>query len=346
MENVRFSIIIPAYNCGGFIADAIKSVQEQSYGNFEIVVVNDGSSDDTAAVVEKLASADNRIKLVSKENGGPAKARNTGIASAEGEYLMFLDSDDVYSQGFLEEADRLIEKDGSELLVFGFEQIFTVSGCKKRFAFENMHLEKYTDFGEKFAAVYKSNILNQVWNKVVKKSLITENNIQFPDYRYGEDRLFVADVIEHSRGISISDKVFYNYIIDGDVSLISSYYDKKADVCLEIYERFSALNAACRKNADNSNIKYMFLKSILSCLTVLFSGRCKLSRREKRDAVRKVICNKKIIKALRGKIGGGAAVKIIRAVISSGCVGLNILLSKFVLFTQMYFMPLYLKFRD
>lgn len=97
------SIIMPAYNVDEYIEESIRSIQAQTYPNWELIVVNDGSTDTTQAVVERLASQDSRIRLVTQPNGGVSRARNRGLELARGEYISFLDGDDLWEPTFLRE---------------------------------------------------------------------------------------------------------------------------------------------------------------------------------------------------------------------------------------------------
>ena len=104
------SVIVPAYNSEKFVGKCIESIQNNTYQNIEIIIINDGSKDNTAAVVSEYAKADPRVVLINKENGGVSKARNTGIDVATGEYIAFLDSDDCYMEHFLEMMVELSRK--------------------------------------------------------------------------------------------------------------------------------------------------------------------------------------------------------------------------------------------
>ena len=92
----KVSVIVPAYNVGGYIADSLTSLEQQSFRDFEVLIVNDGSTDNTVDIVKQFTERDNRFRLLQKENGGLASARNCGIAHAQGEYIALLDSDDIY----------------------------------------------------------------------------------------------------------------------------------------------------------------------------------------------------------------------------------------------------------
>ncbi|MBN7820221.1 glycosyltransferase family 2 protein [Bowmanella yangjiangensis] len=109
MSDPVFSVVIPAFNRSGTIEECVKSVQQQTLNNFEIIIVDDGSSDNTKDVVEKLCESDSRITYVYQDNGGGSKARNTGIKIAKGKYIAFLDSDDVFLSHHLEQALPVLE---------------------------------------------------------------------------------------------------------------------------------------------------------------------------------------------------------------------------------------------
>ena len=104
MLNNKVSIIIPAYNCEDYIAETLDSVLAQTYQDWECIVVNDGSTDNTLSIVKKYASTDNRIKSLSQENQGPSVARNNAIAHSSGEYILPLDADDLIEPTYIEEA--------------------------------------------------------------------------------------------------------------------------------------------------------------------------------------------------------------------------------------------------
>lgn len=104
---MKYSVIIPLYNKEHFIASTIKSVLAQTYSDFEIIIIDDGSTDNSLAVAKTFC--DKRIKIIEKENGGVSSARNLGISIAKGEYISFLDADDKWHQDFLFEIDKLIQ---------------------------------------------------------------------------------------------------------------------------------------------------------------------------------------------------------------------------------------------
>ena len=121
----KVSVVVPAYNCEGFLPETLDCLLTQSLKDIQIIIVDDGSTDGTPAMVDRFAAQDKRVTAIHKENGGVSSARNQGIELAEGRYILFLDSDDLLSQTALEEMYNALENTGSDLALcrcmrFGF----------------------------------------------------------------------------------------------------------------------------------------------------------------------------------------------------------------------------------
>lgn len=318
-EHPKVSIVVPAYNAAGYVEGCINSVLAQSCGSFELIIVNDGSKDDTAAVVSAVAEKDSRVRLLTVENGGPAAARERGLAIAdpEAEYVMFLDSDDRLLPDALEYA--LGGAKDADMVIFGFT-IVGVDGSERYYC-EPEQLIDRAGMAEALPRLYKANLLNQVWGKLYRASLIRNNGIRFRDFRWGEDRLYVFDCLEKIDRVSVLPGCKYRYIMHRGESLITKYYDRKLEVCLLSDKRIEQLCTEFGAESDGS-MEYMFMKSIFSCLTNLFTPSCPLSYLEKRSYVRRVITNSRVLRRSEAALGG-AAVKLPCAVIRSGNVTLT-----------------------
>lgn len=322
------SVIIPAFNCQDTLANAVKSVIGADFSSYEIIIIDDGSQDGTPAVISSLKEKYEAVKSIRTQNGGPAKARNAGLNAAKGEYIMFLDSDDEYEKDIFSVVAPALNS-SPDLVIFGFRQRFAGKAEDKIYSPSSpFDIDGY----------YKNNLLNQVWNKAYKKSFLDENNIRFSDYRYGEDRIFNGDALLRSPVVEALPQVLYSYNIDGSVSLISGYTEKKFDACKEIYAKFSFL---CN---DARTVNYMFLKNVLSCMTVLYAGNCRLTKEEKRKEAEKIITDETVKKAMKEK-QDSAYREIIRRIIATQNISLNLTFAKTVAICQKKFLPIFLKFR-
>lgn len=318
----RVALIMPAYNASKFIENTIRSLQKQSFEDFELIVVNDGSKDNTAELISAIAAEDSRIRLVTIANGGPANARNVAFTHVKPgtEYIMFMDADDEYKPEAIETAVSAAES-GADMVIFGFT-IVNLDGTTNDYFESRMTLDR-ENIGEKLSTLYKANVLNQVWAKLYRADLILKNHLTFPDYRWGEDRLFIYDCLEHAEKIEILPDCNYLYLMHEGESLITKFYDKKLSICIEADARMQELRKSLNA-PDDGAYDYMFIKSVLSCMTNLYSPSCKLSYAEKREYVRGILQNERII-AAANSASGGMAVKALCTVMKTKSVGLNLL---------------------
>lgn len=325
--NLLLSVIIPAYNCKDTLSAAVFSVAE-NFKETEIIIIDDGSTDETPSVIDDLKRTYSCIISKRIVNSGPANARNEGIKTAQGDFVMFIDSDDTFVKNTFEKVTQCLT-DETDLLIFGFRQNFFGSAEDKIYSLDSpFSIDEY----------YRNNLLNQVWNKAFRREFLIKNNILFKDYRYGEDRIFNAEVLKNSPRVKTMPDVLYNYNIDKSVSLISGYTPEKFDACKEINRYYKEL---C---TDKSTSDYMFLKNVVSCMTVLFADNCKLTSEEKK-AVIKVIITDEDVKNTMESEQPSTANEIIKKIINTENVNINYLFAFSVAFIQKHFLPLFLKFR-
>lgn len=187
------SVVIPVYNVEQYLEEAIKSICAQTYKNLEIILVNDGSLDNSAKLCDYFATTDKRIKVIHKENGGLSSARNAGLDNATGEYVGFVDSDDYIANDMYEKLldgfycmDRNIGIVSGQILknVNGF-----ISSYARRWEHENYHLIEPHSFAEKMILT-ESNFT--CWSKLYRKELL--KNIRFKEGRNNEDSYFIFEL--------------------------------------------------------------------------------------------------------------------------------------------------------
>lgn len=201
----KVSIILPVYNRANTINDTIESVMQQSYKNFELIIVDDGSKDNSQQICRKYELKDNRIKLIKKENGGPSQARNVGLKIAKGKYLMFIDSDDKYKADMIEKMVTEIERRNSDIVVCNFNNRSNIK------EFYNQTLEKGI---EKLQINY---LFNPLWNKIYILNIIKENNIKFFEkIERGEDYRFNIDYFRYINKITYISESLYIYNVQMD----------------------------------------------------------------------------------------------------------------------------------
>lgn len=315
----KLSVIMPAYNAARYISASIDSVLSQTLRELELIVVNDGSKDATAELVSAAAETDSRVRLITVENGGPARARNIALdaVSPDSEYIMFIDADDLLRP---DAAELALASGPADLCLLGFN-ILEVDGGVRKYC-EPDELIDISRMKDCFSRLYTANLLNQVWAKLFRAGIIREHSIRFPDWRWGEDRLFVFEYMRHCKTVAVLEECLYSYVMHEGESLITRFYAPKAEVSVLIDEKIRELCAEYGVE-DESGFRYMFAKSIFSCFTTLFSASCSLSRREKRAYVRSVLAYPEIKERCTG-CAGGFPVRFLTAVLRSGLPGLNL----------------------
>lgn len=320
-QSPKITVIIPAYNAEKYIEQSVGCVLGQSYRELELIVVDDGSRDQTPEILARLAAEDTRLRPISVPNGGPAMARNRALElmDSETDYVMFMDADDVILPDTLEYAVKAAAN-GTDLVIFGFT-IVNTDGTSNDYREPGKTLLR-RELKTELAGLYKANLLNQVWAKLFRADLIMENGIRFQDYRWGEDRLFIYDCLGKLEKLAVLPECKYQYLMHPGESLITRFYDKKFSVCLQSDMRMQEL---CREYGvtDEGYFKYMFVKSIFSCFTNLFSPSCKLSHREKLDYVRSIIHNRHVRERSK-KPAGGLPVRVLCAVMHTGSAPLTL----------------------
>ena len=298
-------VIMPAYNSEKYIERSIKSVLSQTHETLELIVVDDGSTDRTPAILRRLQAGDRRLRIIRTENHGPAEARNAALKTLpeDADFVTFIDADDELLPDALSYALEPADS-GADLILFGFA-IVEADGREREYH-EFDCLVRSQDMHTAFPRLYKANLLNQVWGKLYSARILRESGIRFQDYLWGEDRLFVFDYLEHCRLIAVRSECKYRYIMHAGESLISKFYPKKFAVCIEADIRAQEL---CHKYgvADDADLRYMFAKSVFSCITTLFSPSCTLSDEGRIIYIREIRSNPRVQQRCRDTSGGAPA---------------------------------------
>ncbi len=322
---MKASVIIPAYNAKQFIEGAIRSITATPPSfDYEIVVVDDGSTDGTRALLSRLSEELPVLRVYEQENAGPAAARNLGLEMARGEYILFCDSDDVFVPGALQRAVDLSL--GEDLLVFGY--FLVQDGERRAYRVPDEVLSEPETWRESLGRLYGANMLNQVWGKVFSARLLREKNIRFPLLFWGEDRLFLFQVLREAKRVKVSGESLYDYVQQKN-SLISRFIPEKPEICQRIHREICDLAREKGGNelAGDEIFGYMYLKSLLSSLTTLYSPSCSLSGREKRAFCKTLLSQPQIGTVSSFPPDCGRAFRILGGALQGGNVTLNLLLA-------------------
>ncbi len=226
------SVIIPVYNVAKYLDQCIESIINQSYSYFECILVDDGSTDGSGDICDTWAEKDSRIKVYHQENQGVSATRNFGIKKAKGEYIYFIDADDIINQNIFNNIPA------SDLILGSYEIVYNDHIIKKEHS-KNYLVSNYA------LSFLKEDIKACIGSFIVNKRILIKNNIIFnPTYKYGEDLEFILKVIMASQSIIISDDTFVKYIQHSN-NTMNTYSLSRYDV---FFSRLELIQFAQEKN--------------------------------------------------------------------------------------------------
>lgn len=295
------SVIIPIYNVEDYLERCLHSVLNQTLKDIEVILVNDGSTDNSGGICDTFVDMENRIKVIHKNNSGVSAARNSGIEVASGKYISFMDPDDWAEEKLFESLVGNAVENGSDMVVCGYKRVF-----------ENGEIIRFK-MNEEIIKIYKTGIIKYlkydflqfkhsfcVWNKLYRSDLIKNNKIKFdPQCSYGEDLLFNLIYLFHTNIISSTSKELINYYQrDGSLSHFPNNVLYNAAILVNKYEesckKYTITNpgllvfctefaTAIRYMRDSNDKKYVenCLRSIKKdklfksfCMKVLLNKEC------------------------------------------------------------------------
>lgn len=264
----EISVIIPLYNASKFLHSLISKIIKQTFDDWELILVDDGSSDDSLAICNKFASIENRIKVFHQSNQGPSVARNLGIESARGEWITFIDSDDDIFDSYFESIYKATNDD-VDLVYTGY-----LIKSKNDITVFTYQTQTYIGIEQIKTVIAKTEILHRCspWGKFFRRKVLLENNIRFNSKLWhSEDRLFLYDYLLHIKGIATTSVLGYIY----DSSTVTSLKNKKNTVEMILYRQRAIQEAALELsefyNLNNEEF-YHIGKHLIILLLSAFEG--------------------------------------------------------------------------
>lgn len=297
MKNNQISVIIPVYNGEKTIKRTLESIVSQEIKPLEIIIINDGSVDNTQNICEEYENKYSYIKLVNlKTNRGVSNARNQGIELAKGNYVNFVDSDDTVCEGMYKHINTLLECFCYDLIIFGSNYVYD-DKIKKDVCNKEIKCTKKSEISNYLYNIttdQKPRTLNVIWNKVYSRKIIKQNNLKFEeDIDLGEDFIFNCNYFKFLKNMLEINNIFYNYFIRNSNNLTTKFrediiyrrkkvynewielykyyniYDEKKENEFKKFEGFLMYHSICSLFSENANKldkieKINFLNTILN----------------------------------------------------------------------------------
>lgn len=207
MQNIKVSVIIPVYNAETYLRTCLESVLNQNFKEFEVLCIDDGSTDQSSKILNEYACKDSRITVIHQNNAGVSAAKNIGISRAKGDYICFVDADDFIHQDELSCTYDLAERNKADIVMFGGKSIPAVSWINQKL---NVANDLYTDPFQVILSVAGARPF--ICNKLFRATLLKENDLRFDTaLPLGEDQAFLFDVFPLAKVVAASDRKFYGY---------------------------------------------------------------------------------------------------------------------------------------
>ena len=247
-----FSVIMPVYNVEKFLSIALDSLKNQTFSDFEVICINDGSPDNSLAILEEYTKTDTRFKIINQKNQGPGIARNNGLNNARGKYIVFLDPDDFLNTNSLTILHQVFTSQNPDIIQFNFNRCNEEDGS----IIEERNFTKLLNKQFKYSLKDNDNFVwSQVskdklptiwyaaWDKAYKREFIEQNHIRFAQTFIGEDNIFTIEAILKAKKIHYLNKALYGYLVRN-----SSLVHTPSMNHMAIFENFKLIENFLKEN--------------------------------------------------------------------------------------------------
>lgn len=295
----KVSIVVPIYNMGNRIENCVESILKQTYENIEIILVDDGSKDNSLEVCNNLAKKDDRIKVYHTENRGSGPARNHGIENASGEYIYFPDADDYLEPNAIEVLEKDMREGGYDLIVFGFKNIAIDGTVRNIKDYPDMVLtgdEIRSDYYDYMTITSKYGIQGAPWNKFFNMRVIREYGVEYPPLRRHQDEGFIARYVDKVKNVHFIPDVFYVYYTND----LGREWDKypvdylQAVMGLNKTRQNTILAWNKEDKRTHDMVEREYICGVIKALELSFSPKMKLERKSRKEWIKNAIRESRI----------------------------------------------------
>lgn len=267
LNNTLISIIVPVYNASKYLRECINSISKQSYRNIEILLVDDGSSDNSLRICNELSEFDNRIKVLAKKNGGASSARNFGIDAATGEWIAFVDSDDLIQPFYIEHLLNAVKESDVDFVVSGIQYWNVKTNERQNLSYKRSYL--IADKTIEAITKNKIHLNGGPVSKLYKASIVKDNNIYFNEnMSFAEDCDFMLRYFSHIRSIAFIENSDYVYrLTPNSLSHRQLSYETELYCLNEMVKRYNDIHRLytdSNLNEYKASVMQYFLRTVRS----------------------------------------------------------------------------------
>lgn len=298
MDKPFFSIVMPIYGVEKYLAEGIDSVLKQTEQDFEIILVDDCSPDNSGAICDEYAQKDDRIKVLHLEkNGGLSNARNQGFKNVNGEFVFFMDSDDTIDKTLLEKVKCSLEKNRAQVTVFGIhEEYFDANNVLGNTVDITFGEEKYFDDVEELRKAVieleKKTLYGYAWNKIYDVEYLKKIGVEFQKITLIEDIMYNVKVFTEIERLNVLETTPYNYKKRINASLtnkfVKDYYElhkQRVEMILNQYKTWGLCDDNVKKALADIYARYIFSALQRNC-----DKRSKMNHKDRKEWLKNILC--------------------------------------------------------
>lgn len=292
--NKLVSVVIPVYNMGDTLEYCVLSVLNQDYMNLEIILVNDGSTDNSFNICCELEKRDNRITAYHTQNKGSGPARNFGIEKAKGEYIFFPDADDYMTENAITELMDATENGKHDLIVFGYK-VLTINNDllnTKRYTNKVLSgLDIRNNYSDYISSVSVYGIQGAPWNKFFSMSIIKNNKVTFPNLRRHQDEGFIARYMCYSESVKFINPILYIHYANDLSKEWDKYPINYIDSVVGLHQIWQSTILSWNSNdsVTHDKVSVSFISGVIKALELSFSPKFCFDKKSRKDWFIKVI---------------------------------------------------------
>ena len=297
-KNPLISIIVAIYNGEKYLTECIDSILNQNYKNLEIILINDGSTDNSKKIINHYSSIDSRIKVISQKNSGVSTSRNNGLKKATGKYICIIDQDDIISKDYVSYFYNLIKITDAEIAITRRADKFLQNPNKikqKEKKYEIWSGDKTTE------EMLYHKIVIAPWNKMISKDLIEQNKIKFqPQFFGGEGFAFSIDCFQRAKKIVVGNQIVYHYRVGNPESGASKFKPETIESSINA-QKYIKENLVNKTDEILTSWKFSNWHTHCDCLNIMVgNGVCRKHKSQYKKL--KKICKKDALCAIKAPV--------------------------------------------
>ena len=291
----KISIIIPVYNAENYLEECLLTISQQTFNDFEILAINDGSTDRSLEILKKYQAKEPRLQVISQENKGVSAARNLGLENAQGEYITFVDADDWLHPESLEQYIEIAEKENSDIVI---SQFLTEKSNEKQAPSSIKSFDRKEIEQKIFPKLIETDVYNSVCNKLYRAELIKKTNAKFPlGVRIAEDAQFNHQVFSLAQKIAETPfKTYFYREVQGSATrnvVRNDYWQSNLAIYQYDYQKY--FGNALSENTINELKTKRFFRSIMALIYIYFNPKNQLSLFQRFSKIREIV-NHEVVK--------------------------------------------------